>query len=178
MSIDDDTYHTICQRLGREPRGLRGVVAWRAQQPAVIQVDSLVNDKPFPTLFWLIDPEINYALDRLEARGFIARLQTMIDQDSSLQEQLGQNHRDHIELRNRLMPRELASTLKNKGFWQVLQKRGIGGIENFSRIRCLHTYYAAHLVHKNAVGTLIEQLITNETDPIFDVIKNGAKRVQ
>lgn len=178
MTIDTDTYQTISQRLGREPRGLRGVAAWRDQQPAVIQVDSLVNDKPFPTLFWLIDPDINYALDRLEARGFIARLQSTINEDPALAESLAQDHRDHIDLRNRLMPEETSAQLKEKGFWEVLQKRGIGGIENFSRIRCLHTYYAAHLVHANTIGTLIEQNIHNETNPIFDVIKNGIKKVQ
>jgi len=39
---------------------------------------------------------------------------------------------------------------------ETLDKRGIGGIENFTRIRCLHTYYAAHLIQPNTIGAMIE----------------------
>ena len=42
------------------------------------------------------------------------------------------------------------------GFEQVFKERGIGGIKNFNRIRCLHTYYAAHLVSPNLIGQWLD----------------------
>ena len=43
------------------------------------------------------------------------------------------------------------------GFGEVLSHTGIGGIADFTRIRCLHTWYAAHLVVPNTVGELLDQ---------------------
>ena len=40
--------------LGRAPRGLEAVAVSRPDgEPVVLQVASLVDGKPFPTLFWL-----------------------------------------------------------------------------------------------------------------------------
>ena len=42
----------VTERLGREPRGFCDVSAFNAQgTPAVIRVSSVVDGKPFPTLF-------------------------------------------------------------------------------------------------------------------------------
>ena len=61
-------YDFVTERLGREPRGFCDVSAFNDNgQPAVIRVSSVVDGKPFPTLFWLIDAEISLKIDRLEA---------------------------------------------------------------------------------------------------------------
>jgi hypothetical protein len=144
--------------LGREARGLRSVaVAGEAGQPRVIEVASLVEDKPFPTLFWLVDPELSYRIDRLEADGLIAVLQSRIDGSDALRESMVEDHLAHIRLRNQLMPESERARLQALGFFESLQERGIGGIENFTRIRCLHTWYAAHLVVPNTVGRLLDE---------------------
>ena len=39
----------------------------------------------------------------------------------------------------------------------VLSNKGIGGIADFCRIRCLHSWYAAHLVIPNTVGRLLDE---------------------
>jgi len=129
--------------------------------PRVIRVASLVDEKPFPTLFWLVDPELGYAIDQLEAGGAIARLQQLIDSDQSLQSDMARDHRAHIELRNSYMSKAMVDRLKSLDYFDVLQKRGIGGIEDFGRIRCLHTWYAAHLVVANCVGTLLEPWLSS-----------------
>ena len=60
--------------LGRTPRGLAAInVRTKTNLPVVIQVESMVNKKPFPTLFWLVDKKLNYAIDKLEAGGLIVR---------------------------------------------------------------------------------------------------------
>ncbi len=42
------------------------------------------------------------------------------------------------------------------GFGEVLDHKGIGGIADRKRIRCLHTWYAAHLVVPNTIGTMLD----------------------
>ena len=129
----------------------------------VIQVASLVDDKPFPTLFWLVDPDLNYRIDRLEASGLIAALQSRIDANPELQAAMAEDHLAHIALRNQLMPDAEHRRLVELGFYDSLQTRGIGGIENATRIRCLHTWYAAHLVVPNTVGRLLDEYWGSDT---------------
>ena len=64
--VSSDDRLLITELLGREPRGLAAVQVRNAKgEPSVIRVESLVDQKPFPTLFWLIDKELNYWLDGL-----------------------------------------------------------------------------------------------------------------
>lgn len=156
--ITPEVRERIALLLGREPRGLRRVAVQRDDgEPRVIQVASLVADKPFPTLFWLVDPELNYALDQLEASGLIGVLQRAVDQDTALQTAMRKDHEKHIALRNRLMTAHDRRRLQELGFYHTLQNRGIGGIENAVRVRCLHTWYAAHLVVSNSIGRQVDQ---------------------
>ncbi|HKK22136.1 MAG TPA: DUF501 domain-containing protein, partial [Pseudohaliea sp.] len=146
MDIDAATLATITARLGREPRGLRAVaVRDAAGEPAVIRVASVVDGKPFPTLFWLIEPALNLRIDRAEAGGLIAAFQARVDAEPGLAETMAADHRRHIALRERYLAAGERAQLEARGQWAALAERGIGGIADFSRIRCLHTWYAAHL---------------------------------
>ncbi len=123
----------------------------------VIRVASLVDDKPFPTLFWLLDPDLCYRIDQAEAGGLIGRLQQRIDADPILQAAMREDHQAHIQLRREYMSDEVRARLTELGFDEVFAHKGIGGIADFSRIRCLHTWYAAHLVVPNTVGGLLDE---------------------
>ncbi|MFT7289495.1 MAG: hypothetical protein ACI87W_003630 [Halieaceae bacterium] len=157
-AIDEATLALVTARLGRAPRGLRAVARRDEDgQPMVIRVASLVDSKPFPTLFWLIDPGLTLRIDREEASGTIADLQSRVDTEPALLEAMGAEHRRHIELRESfLLPGE-RELLEARGQWSALATRGIGGIADFGRIRCLHTWYAAHLVHANTIGRLLDE---------------------
>lgn len=157
--FEENTLRLIAERLGREPRGLREVaVADVAGRPVVIRVASVVNGRPFPTLYWLIDPAINYRIDRAEARGTIAQLQARVDADPALQSAMASDHRRHIARRESFLRATERAHLDASGQWPAIRERGIGGIADFTRIRCLHTWYAAHLVEANAVGAMLEAL--------------------
>jgi hypothetical protein len=148
----------VADLLGRQPRGLEEIPVSRPDgAPMVIRVASLVDDKPFPTMFWLIDPELCYRIDRSEAAGTIKRLQAVIDADSALQDAMREDNRKYMALRDKLMSDETRQALQQLGFGDVLTQKGIGGIADFTRIRCLHTWYAAHLVEPNTVGKLLDQ---------------------
>ncbi|MFV0476545.1 MAG: DUF501 domain-containing protein [Parahaliea sp.] len=158
MKPDPEQHAEISRLLGREPRGLEAVaVTAENGRPQVIRVASLVDDKPFPTLFWLVDPDLSYRIDQLEAGGLIARLQKEIDADPALRTAMEKDHRLHIALRASYFTKQLRTRIKTLGFEPVFERRGIGGIEDFGRIRCLHTWYAAHLVVANTVGTLLDR---------------------
>ena len=123
----------------------------------VIRVSSLVDDKPFPTLFWLVDADLNYRIDQAEAGGLIARLQQQIEESDNLQSQMAEDHRRYIALRDSFIAPDLRQAIARLGYAAVFQEKGIGGIADRSRIRCLHTWYAAHLVQPNTVGDLLDE---------------------
>lgn len=158
-SITEEDRAQVAELLGREPRGLMAIpVRSKQGEPVVIQVDAMVANKPFPTLFWLVDKRLNFAIDQLEARGVIAQLQAQVDVSPALQDELAKDHQAYIHLRKQLMPTSTAKALENQGYGDVLATRGIGGIANFKRIRCLHTYYGAHLVVANTVGRMVDAI--------------------
>lgn len=156
--MDPHSIAIVEERLGRPARGLREIaVCDRNGMPMVIRVASLVDDKPFPTLYWLIDPQLCLRIDREEAAGTISAIQACVDADESLRNAMCEDHRHHIAHRESFLSVEEREVLTARGQWQALAGRGIGGIADFSRIRCLHTWYAAHLVQGNTVGRLLEE---------------------
>ncbi len=157
-TIDAPTLELIERRLGRAPRGLQAVAVRDSKgEPMVIRVASIVDGKPFPTLFWLIDPELCLRIDRVEAAGVIALLQEEIDADPALQAQMREDHEAHIALRGSYLTPAQREAADRQGFLPALETRGIGGIADFSRIRCLHTWYAAHLVVANTIGRMLDE---------------------
>ncbi|MEP4484373.1 MAG: DUF501 domain-containing protein [Halioglobus sp.] len=156
--INPETISEITRLLGREPRGLRDVpVVSDSGKPQVIRVASIVDGKPFPTLFWLIDPAICLRIDRDEAGGLIAVFQARVDSEPELRAQMVEDHRSHIALRDSYLSDEERQVLDGSGFDVALTSRGIGGIADFGRIRCLHTWYGAHLVHPNTIGRMLDE---------------------
>ncbi|MEH6609119.1 MAG: DUF501 domain-containing protein [Halioglobus sp.] len=157
MKISTAMREQVAVLLGREPRGLREIsVINEKGAPQVIRVASLVDDKPFPTLYWLVDPELNYRLDQLEAGGLIKRLQRDIDDSEDVQAAMRADHLSYITRRDSHIDVNERQRIADLGFQSVLGERGIGGIADFSRIRCLHTWYAAHLVVPNTVGAMVD----------------------
>ncbi len=122
----------------------------------VIRVASLVDGRPFPTLFWLVDPELCLRIDRAEASGLIAALQAQVDESETLRAAMRRDHEAHIALRDAYLEEAERASLASAGYLKALEERGIGGIADFFRIRCLHTWYAAHLVVPNTIGALLD----------------------
>ena len=150
----------VAALLGREPRGLRAIpVADEHDDPLVIRVASVVDDKPFPTLYWLVGAELCLRIDRLEAAGWIARLQERVDASTALQQAMHDDHARHRDARSRFLSDAERQLLSEKGMQAALDGRGIGGISEPNRIRCLHTWYAAHLVTPNTIGQLVDELL-------------------
>lgn len=168
LNISNEDLTSITQSIGRPPRGLRTIPVRDSQgKPSVLQVASLVDNKPFPTVFWLVDKKLCLAIDQLEASGLIQRWQQRIDANESLQQQLSQDHQKHIAMRWRLTTEAERQRIHDLNFTSLFEERGIGGIQNFTRIRCLHTYYAAHLIESNLIGIWLDTLWTEINDENF-----------
>lgn len=165
MTVSVEMREAVAKLLGREPRGLEEVPVLDGEgRPSVIRVASLVDDKPFPTLFWLVDADLCYRIDQVEARGLIAELQAQIDADPDLQAAMQKDHAKYIALRDKLIPQVDRERIAALGFTDVFTEKGIGGIADFTRIRCLHTWYAAHLVEANTVGRLLDEYLQSVKD--------------
>ena len=150
----------VAELLGREPRGLRAVVVSDDRgDPLVIRVASVVDGKPFPTLYWLLGEAMCLRIDRLEAAGWIAALQQRVDGSENLRQAMLEDHDRHRRERDGFLSVDERAYLTAQGMLSALDARGIGGIAEPDRIRCLHTWYAAHLVTPNTIGGLVDELL-------------------
>lgn len=148
----------IREELGREPAGMQAITAIDGRgAPLVVQVSALVKGKPFPTLFWLSSRFLVRELSHLEAAGVIKQLEQRLQEDEALMEAYQESHRDYVRRRWAAMSPQIRAEVARLGFNDVFEKRGIGGIENWQQIRCLHTQYAHHLCGDNVIGRLLDK---------------------
>lgn len=160
----------IEQQLGRKPRGLVGI-AWqnRAGVPAVLQMRSLVDDQPFPTLFWLSSKDLYQAIAGIETGGEVKRIEQEIETDEVLREQHLADQQRYVTLRWQYMAKADRQRIDELGFTELYNSYGIGGIRHWDKVRCLHMQYAYHLgtiaEGGTAVGRLLDQRFQlNELD--------------
>lgn len=149
-------YQWITEELGRKPRGKVEVVVRHSEgRPQVIQVEPMIEEKPFSTLYWLVDRKLHKKISHLEARGGVEEIKERISSSKSYQTQYQFDHLYYIHLRRLL--------LKNyqipEHYKQSLYHGGIGGIRKFSEVKCLHLQYAYHLVTPTLVGRMVDSRI-------------------
>jgi hypothetical protein len=119
---------TVAGFLGRIPNGNFSVVVRRRDgQPAVIANDPLLLDgKPMPTRYWLVDPEIRSLVGRLESEGGVRRAEAEVEAGA-----LRRAHARYAEERDALIPPD----------WQGPRPHGgVGGTRN--GVKCLHAHVA------------------------------------
>jgi exopolyphosphatase/guanosine-5'-triphosphate,3'-diphosphate pyrophosphatase len=122
----------VREQLGRTPLTEFTVVARCPDgHPLVIRNHPVdLEGKPFPTLFWLTCPEAVKAVSRLEADGWIKRLDAGATEDRGFADALARAHREYAEERARWSEEARA--------WG-----GVGGSR--AGLKCLHAHYANHL---------------------------------
>lgn len=130
----------VAALLGREPRADFEVVVRRVDTgaPVVIRNAPRLDDgTPMPTRFWLVDPELQAAVGRLEADGGVRAAGAAVDPD-----ELAQAHRRYAAERDSALPDGDAGP-KPSG--------GVGGTAR--GVKCLHAHYAFFLAgHDDPVG--------------------------
>jgi exopolyphosphatase / guanosine-5'-triphosphate,3'-diphosphate pyrophosphatase len=122
----------VREQLGREPStSFDVIVRCPSEHPLVIRDAPIAADgSPFPTMFWLTCPDAVAAVSRLEADGWIARLNERYDSDAAFHADLDRAHAEAAAERARVLP--------EAGTWG-----GVGGTRR--GVKCLHAHYANHL---------------------------------
>jgi exopolyphosphatase/guanosine-5'-triphosphate,3'-diphosphate pyrophosphatase len=122
----------VARQLGRQPLTEFSVVA-RCGDGHPLVVRNHPRDRegnPFPTLYWLTCPEAVTAASRVEAEGWIKRLDARTAEDPDSARALDQAHREYARERGRWLSEAEA--------WG-----GVGGTR--TGLKCLHAHYANHL---------------------------------
>jgi hypothetical protein len=146
----------IAAQIGRPPRGLAGIpVRCSYGYPQAIRVRPLVDGKPFPTLFWLSCPYLVQEIDHLEADGWIGRLERRTAEDEELRAGMARAHERYIENRFALLSDGERRSMESRGQASGLLEKGIGGIADRRRLKCLHLHVAHALADENPVGAIV-----------------------
>ncbi len=131
--------------LGRPLSGRCAVVVRRTNgQPVVIENEPHMRDgTPMPTLYWLIDPELNEAVSRLEGNGGVHRFEELIPAEA-----IEAAHDDYRRRRE-------AATVRRDG---AQPSGGVGGTR--TGLKCLHAHLANALAgNEDAVGAMVADTI-------------------
>ena len=148
----------VREQIGRAPRGIAAIACQNPEGvPLVLQMRSLVNDKPFPTLYWLCSKDLSREIGRIEMTGWIKRFEEELAEDAALRERYHAQQQAYVDTRWRLMDPSDKARLEAQGFSEMFNKVGIGGISSWDKVRCLHMQYAHHLAGENLVGERLDQ---------------------
>jgi hypothetical protein len=162
-ALEDDTevqakLEVIKQQLGRSPRGLKGIAASSPSGvPLVLKMRPLVDDKPFPTLYWLSSRDLHKAISQIEMVGTVKQLEKRLQEDPEWMAAYQENQREYVNKRRESCSEEDAAQLKRLGYDGLLDTYGIGGLRDWEQIRCLHMHYAHHLCGNNVIGQWLDE---------------------
>ena len=171
----------IERQIGRAPRGVVGI-PWRCSYgfPQVVTVYPLVDEAPFPTSYWLTCPYLSLAVDRLEAVGWISRLEDRMAGDERLRLAMDAAHDRYVVERVSMLSAADRSAVERLGFAESLTGRGIGGIADRNRLKCLHLHVAHELADANPIGRFVLDALNRRECPPKEVIcstPEGAEQI-
>lgn len=180
----------ICQQLGYVPNNFVCVSARLSDgTPIAIQTyplqggaprrqakSDLSVGTPFPTMYWLTNPEISRAIAELERRGYVSMIEATIKSDPELVDQLYQCHAEYAQERwESLSPhdRERLCAPELKRARNMLEHSGVAGTnftDGFPSIKCLHGHYADYRSSTrrsrrqtvNPVGHIVQKMLEKE----------------
>ena len=158
MSISDEQFAMIHQQLSRQPRGLVNISVQSATGiPLVLQMRSLVDDKPFPTLYWLCSKDLCKAIGQIEGEGWVKTIETRLEDDPALLSHYLQDQQRYVSSRRQAMHPDDRERIEALNMTALFDQYGIGGINQWDKVRCLHMQYAHHLVEGNCIGELMDK---------------------
>lgn len=158
MQPSTEQLQLIERQLGREPRGI-AAIAWSSPGgvPGVLQMRSLIDDTPFPTLYWLCSRDLYQWIAEIETAGAVKRIEQVLAEDAELRARYRAQQQAYADLRWQLMTPEDRERIEQRGFKALYAGYGIGGIAQWDKVRCLHMQYAHHLVGENLVGEWMDR---------------------
>jgi hypothetical protein len=159
-------------QLGRMPRGfLKVATRCPMGMPETIVTSPVVLARPgldaplepFPTVFWLTCPGAIKAVSRLEAEGWITKLESCLAEDPDAQREYEEAAKSYAEFRKTLLTEDRLKWIEvhRPSWYEVICESGVGGIlQGSAGLKCLHAHYADYLAQgKNPVGKWVYQLL-------------------
>ena len=107
--------------------------------------------RPFPTLYWLVDPTLLRAISDLERRGSIAGFAARVGSEPAFAAAVERDHRRYAARRWALLSPAERRLAEAAGFAAALRDRGVGGAGDPAAVKCLHAH-AAHALADRAAG--------------------------
>lgn len=156
----EDDWDKVKIQLGRNPHGLYRVEKYHPihGHPMVISVVPFVKGAPFPTLYWLTCPILKKEISHVEKDGHIERFEKEFFSEGELLEELISNHENYRDERINLFENTIKDwSLFPEPMQEIIKKTGIGGMADFTHIKCFHLHYAHHLVRGNVVGRKLDE---------------------
>ena len=141
--------------VGRRLKGRCAVVVRRRDgRPVVIENEPHLRDgTPMPTLYWLIDPELNEAVSRIEGQSGVHGYEDVVDPAA-----LAATHEDYAR-------RQAAATVRRD---LIQASGGVGGTR--VGVKCLHAHLANFLAgNVDPVGALVADEVDLPELEIVDV---------
>ena len=161
MTVTQHDLEILAEQLGRPPRGVRAIERYCSTgHPQVIRVYPLMDGRPFPTLFWLSCPALVLQISRLEHQGVIEKLEQMIESSLRFRFSYHDDHRVYIEERWAELSQRDQRWVEREGLTSVFRERGIGGLQDWDKVKCLHMQYAHHQARENVIGRWMDEHFT------------------
>ena len=161
FSESDQAHVTAC--LGRPPVGVVGVAARCPDgSPTVIINLPLISAderwQPFPTLYWLVNAELNARVSEVERKGGVDEIEAVLQGDEQLMQAHLADNRWYARARWAVLNLQEIEIAEANGLAQTLKTTGVGGVANHQAVKCLHAHLAFHLA-RNETGTTVGRLL-------------------
>eukprot|EP00918_Siedleckia_nematoides_P019602 GHVU01041812.1.p1 GENE.GHVU01041812.1~~GHVU01041812.1.p1 ORF type:complete len:224 (+),score=31.22 GHVU01041812.1:337-1008(+) len=156
----EDDVAVITRTMKRPPRGLIGIARRSADGlPVVALVAPVVETKPFPTLYYLVDRTFIKYVGTLEVENTSRVIEDAIRSDDNLCYRAMADNINHIRRRWEYIGdlQTLSRTLRPSEVAKLLTT-GIGGNARFTTVRCLHMHVAHWLAECDSAGSAIGQI--------------------
>ena len=142
MSISAEDIEEVSRQLGRPARNIVEVSArCVCGRPVVVKTEPRLEDgTPFPTLYYLTQPSATAAVSTLEASGYMARVQQLLEEDTDLRARYHSAHQQYLTERE-----EIAKVDEIAGI-------SAGGMP--TRVKCLHSLVAHSLAKGSGVNPI------------------------
>lgn len=142
--------------IQRPARGLLGIPVRDEQgNPVVAQISPVVEGKPFPTMYWLVGPQVYKDISEVEGKGFTKIIQQKVNSSPDLRADLASIHESYCADRVRYF-NDLELSLP-ANMMSMITQTGVGGVKEKQYIRCLHMFYAYHLIKPHVIGRIISE---------------------
>ena len=122
--------------------------------------------EPFPTIYWLTDPRMRALISKLELDRWTTKYEKQLEENSIALQQMKAAHKEYAQRRQQLLTPEDMTKMRDCGWYDTvfdfsLSKKGIAGIQNHTKLKCLHTH-AAHYLSGYGTNNVVGKWVIQE----------------